>query len=118
MFAALSCVVPLALMLRTPTALRATVSMAARIDGMLLGETVAPEVLQRLGIEGQRVCIAFFCRDDGFECGKQLRDLEERAQRYRDEFACEIVAIRSRGSWVKVTFPFVWSCSLTADRST
>ena len=50
--------------------------MGARLDGMVLGEAVSPEVLQQLGIEGKRAAVAFFCRDNGHECGQELRDLE------------------------------------------
>ena len=74
--------------------------MGARLDGMVLGEAVSPEVLQQLGIEGKRAAVAFFCRDNGHECGQELRDFESKATRYRTEFNCDIVAIRSRGSWV------------------
>ena len=79
--------------------------MGARIDGMVLGEAVSPEVLQQLGIEGKRAAVAFFCRDNGHECGQELRDFESKATRYRTEFNCDIVAIRSRGSWIDEETP-------------
>lgn len=79
--------------------------MGARLDGMVLGEAVSPEVLQQLGIEGKRAVVAFFCRDNGHECGQELRDFESKATRYRAEFNCDIVAIRSRGSWVDEETP-------------
>ena len=74
--------------------------MGSRLDGMVLGEAVPPEVLQQLGVDGKRAVVAFFCRDNGHECMQELRDLESRATRYRADFSCDIVAIRSRGSWV------------------
>lgn len=79
--------------------------MGSRLDGMVLGEAVSPEVLQQLGIEGKRAVVAFFCRDNGFECMQELRDLESRANRYQTEFSCDIVAIRSRGSWLSEDTP-------------
>ena len=79
--------------------------MVARLDGMVLGEAVSPEVLQQLGVEGKRALVAFFCRDNGHECMQELRDLESRATRYRSDFSCDIVAIRSQGSWVKEDTP-------------
>ena len=72
---------------------------------MVLGEAVSPEVLQQLGIEGKRAAVAFFCRDNGHECGQELRDFESKATRYRTEFNCDIVAIRSRGSWIDEETP-------------
>jgi len=79
--------------------------MVARLDGMVLGEAVSPEVLQQLGVEGKRAVVAFFCRDNGHECMQELRDLESRATRYQSDFSCDIVAIRSQGSWVKEDTP-------------
>ena len=79
--------------------------MGSRLDGMVLGEVVPPEVLQQLGVDGKRAVVAFFCRDNGHECGQELRDFESKATRYRAEFNCDIVAIRSRGSWVDEETP-------------
>ena len=79
--------------------------MTARTDGMLSGETVPTELLSKLGIEGKRTVLAFFCRDDGFECQKELRDFEDRSERYKDQFGCDIVAIRSAGKWVSEETP-------------
>ena len=71
----------------------------------VFGETVSPEVLQRCGVENKRAVVAFFCRDNGHECMQELRDLESRATRYQNDFSCDIVAIRSPGSWVNDDTP-------------
>ena len=63
MFAAALLPYSLGLVVRAPRAPRPR--MGARLDGMVLGEAVAPEVLQKLGVEGTRAAIMFFCRRRG-----------------------------------------------------
>ena len=75
------------------------VLMGPRSDGILTGEAVPPEALAALGVEGRRAVVAFFCRDNGFECGKELADFQERSPSYA-ALDCDIVAIRSEGPWV------------------
>jgi len=81
------------------------VRMGSRLDGMVLGEAVSPEVLQQLGVEEKCAVVAFFCRDNGHECMQELRDLESRATRYQADFSCDVVAIRSQGSWINEDTP-------------
>ena len=62
------------------------------VSGLLTGEQMPAEVLEALGVQQKRAAILFFCRDDGFECQKQLADFQERSARY---VGCEVVAIRT-----------------------
>ena len=63
-------------------------------NGLLTGELVPADAIEALGIQGKRTALVFFCRDDGFEDGKELRDFQERATSY-SERSCSIVAVRS-----------------------
>lgn len=64
------------------------------VAGLLTGEKLPPDVIETLAIEGQRTALLFYCRDDGFECGKQLLDFQQRAAAYASA-DCKIVAVRS-----------------------
>lgn len=71
------------------------------VVGLLTGEKVPLAVIEALAIQDQRTALLFYSRDDGFECGKELRDFQERAAQYASS-DCKIVAIRSsKGNSVK-----------------
>lgn len=59
-----------------------------------VGDSVPPELLRSLGVEGKRVALTFYNRDDGHEDAKQLRDFCERAEDYAAA-GCEVLAVRN-----------------------
>ena len=80
-----------------PTVRSTRVSNVVMNDaGLLTGERLPVDVCERLGIEsGQRVLLSFFCRDDGFECGKHLQDMQDRAASLQQKGCSTIYAVRS-----------------------
>lgn len=59
-----------------------------------VGDSVPPELLRSLGVEGKRVALTFYNRDGGHEDEKQLLDFCERAEAYAAA-GCEVLAVRN-----------------------